>query len=203
MLQCHPSPPQASPEMPTILSAPHRSLIPLRPALSGLPAPSCSSVAYLKTQEPLSHFCTTAGTGISSYLDLLSPCLPGVPPENGAWIVSASRPHRPLGSCCRPTAVPRGRDQGTHLGHTENCALSLSPPLCVFLPQHLESVLFQKPDGGRFSQPPRLKHFCLNVQKHFLFCLITLLENIKSRKRIHHYFLPTAPCLFPEAMNTE
>lgn len=42
--------------------------------------------------------------------------------------------------------------------------------LAFFFPfsQHLEFFQFQRPDGSYFSQPPRLKHFCLNVQKSFL-----------------------------------
>lgn len=43
-----------------------------------------------------------------------------------------------------------------------------------FFFQHLEFFQFQQPDGNYFFQPPRLKHFCLNVQKSFLFCLIAL-----------------------------
>ena len=91
-----------------------------------------------------------------------------------------------------------------YLEHTGNYTFTPFSTILVFpFPQDLEFILFHRPDGGYFSQPPRLKHFGLNVQKHFLFSLIALFYNIKSKKRTRLYFLPTISHLFSETLYAE
>lgn len=61
---------------------------------------------------------------------------------------------------------------------------------------------------GYSSQPPGLTHLCLSIPKSFQFCLMILVENIKSGTRIQNTFallsIPTpTPCTFSEAVNPE
>ena len=66
------------------------------------------------------------------------------------------------------------RDSGTQSWTYMQLYSQPFPSPFFFFFQHLEFFQFQQPDGNYFFQPPRLKHFCLNVQKSFLFCLIAL-----------------------------
>lgn len=62
------------------------------------------------------------------------------------------------------------------LGHTGNYTLSCSSTPVFFSSLSVWNLCSSKsnPDGGYSSQSPGLKHFCLTVQRSFLFCLILL-----------------------------
>ena len=85
---------------------------------------------------------------------------------------SGSRSHH--GPSSTASAQGSSRRDSSALSWTHMQLYSQPFPSSFFFFQHLEFFQFQQPDGNYFFQPPRLKHFCLNVQKSFLFCLIAL-----------------------------
>lgn len=109
---------------------------------------------------------STAGVGISSYREFLSLCFFGSHPENvyRSSLLPDPRLFQEAGT--------RGVAPGTHRQlyfqtFLHHFGLLFSPTIWNLFCSRDRMVVYLSP-------PPRLKHFCLNVQKHLLFSLIAL-----------------------------
>lgn len=148
--------------LPTVLSAPHLSCL----CLAGQPAPCCSSGL---SEHP--------GTSHSRGKDFLLsgpsfPTLPWGPPRKWGNCPLCSQMPQSSWILLPPQALPGVWDRECPTWDTYATVFSLLPTILRVLfpfPQDLEFSLLQRTDGSSSSQPPRLKHFCVNVQKSSLF----------------------------------
>lgn len=103
-------------------SAPHTSSIPLHAALhSGLSAPSCSSMATMKTWKPSSRLCTSACGQAVHYIWIFFLC---------ASLGATQRMGRRSSLTQIPRALPGGWSQECSTWDTQATILSAFSPPC-------------------------------------------------------------------------